>query len=722
MKKLVILMVFFLLSSALKAQWKQLQDPVLHNNAINSMVYLNGYLYAATNSGLYYSRKDNIHWAHKSLDHYPINQIINIGNTLFVVYAHPYKQTPPQILRSEDMGNSWDTLPAPPVRSNSVGFELNRLGNSLFLITNMDQLGSDDMGNTWHKIPLRDRNSFDFLFYDKYLVREDMDEYHRTAYSYTQNDTSYTPFAYDADDIFFGKETISFQDSAVTYAMHGQVQEFGLQTGRTHLLGKMPVLADPNSKDTFANLLFYRKIGNVHYAGFEFELNRGPEKLILFSSHDDCKSWQRTDSIPNFYTPHTYLAGDSLFIFDGQSGLVLNAHNDRLSVLEPEIDCGMVLQTGDTALLLIADTFAKQIFPHSALNAISESAPEIEKLITYKAPLDIDEDAEHNIEIEGNNISSDNGQSWKPLAFPKTGNSSPKLLAYTQKYILANDGSTLFYSSDAGSNWNSTQLVPVWNVNYTPQAAVHKDRIYVLINDTPGATALRMLMANEQDMNFHNMGDAMHLQDREFIVQFFLSQEGVPVITTTGNNGSRIFTYDTLKSDWAEMPLQGLPSTISATSFCQTKDIIMYSADYLYVSHDLGKTFTVDKGFPAGVHGSNGGALPRIGNTVYMTTSAGIWYNTSLFAAEEDKPVFATFSIYPNPARDNFNIGFTSESSGQAALCLIDMEGRICRRFPAEITKGSNAINVSAENLCNGTYILQFRTDKQLYTRKIVIE
>ena len=99
MKRLVILLVFFLLSTQLKAQWQQLQDPILHNNRINCMVYVKGYLFAATNAGLYYSPKDNVHWSRRSLNSYLINQVNCIGNTLFVVFNnYIYNQNHPRIL------------------------------------------------------------------------------------------------------------------------------------------------------------------------------------------------------------------------------------------------------------------------------------------------------------------------------------------------------------------------------------------------------------------------------------------------------------------------------------------------------------------------------------------------------------------------------------------------------------------------------------------------
>jgi hypothetical protein len=103
--------------------------------------------------------------------------------------------------------------------------------------------------------------------------------------------------------------------------------------------------------------------------------------------------------------------------------------------------------------------------------------------------------------------------------------------------------------------------------------------------------------------------------------------------------------------------------------------------------------------------------------------------NPRIFTLTQDTTFIATFeqttgitdietsaiNVYPNPARDNINI-VLPENISSAIFTLYDMQGKVL--IQQQI---SNQDAVSIDNIATGIYIYKVTTDKQNYTRKIVI-
>lgn len=82
--------------------------------------------------------------------------------------------------------------------------------------------------------------------------------------------------------------------------------------------------------------------------------------------------------------------------------------------------------------------------------------------------------------------------------------------------------------------------------------------------------------------------------------------------------------------------------------------------------------------------------------------------------AEIQQPV--SFSVYPNPAKDQFSVVIENDEVEVEAISILDNHGRLVKLAAANV----NQINVS--DLVNGVYVVQITTDKGLSTQKLIIE
>ena len=78
-------------------------------------------------------------------------------------------------------------------------------------------------------------------------------------------------------------------------------------------------------------------------------------------------------------------------------------------------------------------------------------------------------------------------------------------------------------------------------------------------------------------------------------------------------------------------------------------------------------------------------------------------------------------NVYPNPAKDNVSIEYTSNNNASLSLQVIDMSGRIIKQVQAKIASGNNAILLPLDGVSAGMYQLQLIENNRLsYVQKIV--
>ncbi len=88
--------------------------------------------------------------------------------------------------------------------------------------------------------------------------------------------------------------------------------------------------------------------------------------------------------------------------------------------------------------------------------------------------------------------------------------------------------------------------------------------------------------------------------------------------------------------------------------------------------------------------------------------------NTTITAAN-------SFTIYPNPAENNFSAVVSSEIAANAEMRIADITGRTMLIKAVSLQKGSQTIPVDASNLSSGTYIVTLNTGSSVQTQKLVI-
>jgi hypothetical protein len=91
--------------------------------------------------------------------------------------------------------------------------------------------------------------------------------------------------------------------------------------------------------------------------------------------------------------------------------------------------------------------------------------------------------------------------------------------------------------------------------------------------------------------------------------------------------------------------------------------------------------------------------------------------NLSAMAAKVD----SGFSIYPNPANDEFNLDLKDLEFDNALMEIYSMEMSIVKAVELSKRKGNEIVNFSTNNMVKGVYIVTITTENNTYTRRLVI-
>jgi hypothetical protein len=81
-------------------------------------------------------------------------------------------------------------------------------------------------------------------------------------------------------------------------------------------------------------------------------------------------------------------------------------------------------------------------------------------------------------------------------------------------------------------------------------------------------------------------------------------------------------------------------------------------------------------------------------------------------------------SIYPNPARDNFNLELTTSVASEMSMTIYSMNGATVRTKNIQLSEGNNVINEDISSLANGIYFVRFNnpTNNEIITKKLIKE
>jgi hypothetical protein len=81
------------------------------------------------------------------------------------------------------------------------------------------------------------------------------------------------------------------------------------------------------------------------------------------------------------------------------------------------------------------------------------------------------------------------------------------------------------------------------------------------------------------------------------------------------------------------------------------------------------------------------------------------------------------FTVFPNPAREEFGVKFKTEEMGELVLNLLDMNGRLVQTRTDQTMPGENILVMDVRNMKSGMYILQILNQEGLKaTERVVVE
>ncbi|MFT7627773.1 MAG: extracellular elastinolytic metalloproteinase [Ulvibacter sp.] len=78
----------------------------------------------------------------------------------------------------------------------------------------------------------------------------------------------------------------------------------------------------------------------------------------------------------------------------------------------------------------------------------------------------------------------------------------------------------------------------------------------------------------------------------------------------------------------------------------------------------------------------------------------------------------SNFSIYPNPSNGNINISSIVDA-GDVTISIVDLNGRTVFTQNVELY---NSVNINAESLNTGVYIVQINGNNYTHTAKLIIK
>jgi len=79
------------------------------------------------------------------------------------------------------------------------------------------------------------------------------------------------------------------------------------------------------------------------------------------------------------------------------------------------------------------------------------------------------------------------------------------------------------------------------------------------------------------------------------------------------------------------------------------------------------------------------------------------------------------FSIYPNPATENFNVAFKS-SMKNSTLSIVDVSGKIVLSTGFEKADAGTTITINTSTLASGIYFVKISSDEKQYFQKLILE
>ncbi len=98
------------------------------------------------------------------------------------------------------------------------------------------------------------------------------------------------------------------------------------------------------------------------------------------------------------------------------------------------------------------------------------------------------------------------------------------------------------------------------------------------------------------------------------------------------------------------------------------------------------------------------------GNNIYLddiNIYSGAPSDSPVTAGLEDFGTVANMNLFPNPADNEIQISFTSQTAGKMTFNVTDLSGKRIQQHVVNATEGNNLVYLATENLSAGTYLIQ---------------
>ena len=334
---------------------------------------------------------------------------------------------------------------------------------------------------------------------------------------------------------------------------------------------------------------------------------------------------------------------------------------------------------------------------------------------------DLDQDGVYDIAVGG--IYKDNGHGAIWILFLNSDGTIKNKTRIDKNAALI---SNYFNQAGSGSFWFGSSIAFLGDLDKDGVSDISVGSIQYHTNYGTGSTAILFLNSNGtiKDLKpihpgIQNFGDTLNT-----IFTF-----GGSIANIGDVNGDNVI----------DLAITAPFQSESQCNLCGATWIVMLDSlgnieDYQRISDSLG-SFSgnldpndVFGGASSGIGDFNGDMIPDIvvtakrdddgGNNrgaVYILHLNGV-PDSSLYIIDELEPAI---SIYPNPANDLIRIEIDQFSNKDTKWQLFDISGILHKQ--GIIQAKNKSINIRTSNLSNGIYIIRFRNQTQIFTKKIVI-
>ena len=200
-----------------------------------------------------------------------------------------------------------------------------------------------------------------------------------------------------------------------------------------------------------------------------------------------------------------------------------------------------------------------------------------------------------------------------------------------------------------------------------------------------------------------------------------VASQGSYRVTVTGSNGCKSTSNEILvKANGCTPPASPTISLSGSSVITSGQSVVLTSSlsgGYLWSTGAISRTITVTTPGIYTVRSYNAGGC--------FSTSLPITINILLTRetpAVDNSEKQLEFSVYPNPAREHFNIVFNQSEEKNVNIKLLDITGREIQNLEVSSTIGENRIQMDISSLPHGIYMACLISGNQKQVVKVIVE